>query len=84
MHTEIQTFVYVYRSRGIATGSSAALAYLMIFVLTKSFIPIVICISLEYTMILLGCIGLLGLVYLCFYLPETENKTLLEIEEYFS
>lgn len=74
----------VYRSRGIATGSSAALAYLMIFIITKSFLPIEICLNLEYTMILFGCTGLLGLVYLCFYLPETENKTLLEIEEFFS
>lgn len=84
MYIDFQTFVCVYRSRGIATGSSAALAYLMIFVLTKSYISIEIYLSLEYTMILFGCTGLLGLIYLCFYLPETENKTLLEIEEFFS
>lgn len=38
----------------------------------------------EYTMILFGCIGLIGLIYFYFCLPETENKTLLEIEEYFA
>jgi len=34
-------------------------------------------------MLLFGGIGIFGLVYLYFYLPETEKKTLLEIEEYF-
>jgi len=34
-------------------------------------------------MILFGCVGVFGLIYLYFYLPETENKTLLEIEEFF-
>lgn len=40
--------------------------------------------TLEYTIVLFGCIGIAGLVYLYFYLPETENKTLLEIEEFFA
>lgn len=35
-------------------------------------------------MILFGIIGIFGFVYFYFYLPETENKTLLEIEEYFT
>lgn len=39
--------------------------------------------SLEYTMVLFSCTGFLGLIYFYFYLPETENKTLLEIEEFF-
>lgn len=39
--------------------------------------------TLEYTMLLFGGIGIFGLIYLYIYLPETENKTLLEIEEYF-
>lgn len=34
-------------------------------------------------MLLFGSIGLFGLVYIYFYLPETEKKTLLEIEENF-
>lgn len=39
--------------------------------------------SLEYTMILFGCVGVFGMIYFYFYFPETENKTLLEIEEFF-
>lgn len=40
--------------------------------------------TLEYTMILYGLIGIFGLIYFYFYLPETENQTLLEIEEHFA
>ncbi|CAI6369879.1 unnamed protein product [Macrosiphum euphorbiae] len=69
-------------ARGIATGSSAGLSYLLIFILTKSYIEIEILLTLEYTMVLFGCLGIFGSLYLYFYLPETENKTLLEIEEF--
>lgn len=40
--------------------------------------------TLEYTLVLFGFIGIFGLIYLYLYLPETENKTLLEIEEHFA
>lgn len=40
--------------------------------------------SFEYTLLLFSSIGFIGLIYFYFYLPETENKTLLEIEEYFA
>jgi len=74
---------YFYRSRGVAAGSCAALSYLLMFILTKSYLIVEINLTLEYTMLLFGGIGIFGLVYLYFYLPETEKKTLLEIEEYF-
>jgi len=75
--------LFFYRSRGVAAGSCAALSYLLMFILTKSYLTIEIFLTLEYTMLLFGGIGIFGLVYLYLYLPETENKTLLEIEEYF-
>ncbi|KAL4143636.1 hypothetical protein QTP88_005948 [Uroleucon formosanum] len=71
------------KSRGVAAGSSAALSYLLMFILTKSYLIVEINLTLEYTMLLFGGIGLFGLGYLYFYLPETEKKSLLEIEEYF-
>ncbi|CAI6373675.1 unnamed protein product [Macrosiphum euphorbiae] len=76
--------VFPNKARGIATGSSAGLSYLLIFILTKSYIEIEILLTLEYTMVLFGCLGIFGSLYLYFYLPETENKTLLEIEEFFT
>ncbi|XP_025416578.1 facilitated trehalose transporter Tret1-like isoform X2 [Sipha flava] len=76
--------IFPNKSRGIATSMCTALAYIILFSLTKSYLSIEIYLSLEYTMILFGCIGLIGLIYFYFSLPETENKTLLEIEEYFA
>lgn len=39
--------------------------------------------SLEYTMIVFSGIGIIGMIYFYICVPETENKTLLEIEEFF-
>jgi len=72
-----------YRSRGVAAGSCAASSYMLMFILTKLYLTVEINLTLEYTMLLFGGIGLFGLVYIYFYLPETEKKTLLQIEENF-
>ncbi|XP_050058357.1 facilitated trehalose transporter Tret1-like isoform X1 [Aphis gossypii] len=76
--------VFPNKSRGIATGVCAGMSYLLLFALTKSYLTVEMFLSIEYSMCLFGCIGIFGLIYLYFYLPETENKTLLEIEEFFT
>lgn len=76
--------VFPNKSRGIATGLTAGLTYLQIFILTKSYLTVETLLTLEYTMVFFGCFGILGSLYFYFYLPETENKTLLEIEESFT
>ncbi|XP_026807795.1 facilitated trehalose transporter Tret1-like [Rhopalosiphum maidis] len=76
--------VFPNKSRGIATGVCAGMSYLLLFALTKSYLTVEMFLSIEYSMLLFGCIGICGLVYFYFYLPETENKTLLEIEEFFA
>lgn len=60
------------------------MSYLLLFTLTKSYLTVEMVLSIEYTMLLFGCIGIFGLIYFYNYLPETENKTLLEIEEFFT
>lgn len=75
---------YFYRSRGIATGVCAGMSYLLLFALTKSYLTVEMFLSIEYSMFFFSCIGICGLIYFYFYLPETENKTLLEIEEFFT
>lgn len=75
--------VFPNKSRGVATSTTSGLAYIILFTLTKSYLIVEMYLSLEYTMILFGCVGVFGLIYFYFYLPETENKTLLEIEEFF-
>lgn len=54
------------------------------FVLTKLYLPVENILGLGYTLIVFGVIGVLGLVIVFLLLPETENKTLLEIEDFFS
>jgi len=80
----IKFIFYFYRSRGIATGVCAGMSYLLLFTLTKSYLTVEMILSIEYTMLLFGCFGIFGLIYFYNYLPETENKTLLEIEEFFA
>ncbi|XP_060878897.1 facilitated trehalose transporter Tret1-like isoform X2 [Metopolophium dirhodum] len=75
--------VFPNKSRGIAIGLSAGLLYLLIFVLRKSYLAVEALLTLEYTMVFFGFFGIFGSLYLYFFLPETENKTLLEIEEFF-
>ncbi|XP_050533052.1 uncharacterized protein LOC126901007 [Daktulosphaira vitifoliae] len=75
--------IYPNKARGIATGTSAAIYYLLTFILVKEYLSIEEYLSLEYTMISFGIIGIIGFIYLFLYLPETEHKTLLEIEEIF-
>lgn len=54
------------------------------FILTKLYISIEFFLTVGYAMITFSSIGVVGFVYLYYYLPETENKTLLEIEDYFT
>lgn len=54
------------------------------FILTKLYLTVEVLLTLGYTMILFSSIGIFGLVYLYYYLPETENKTFLEVEAHFA
>ena len=60
------------------------MSYLLLFTLTKSYLTVEMFLKIEYSMLLFACIGIFGLIYFYIYLPETENKTLLEIEEFFA
>lgn len=71
------------RGRGIASGLTAALAFLMTFVLTKSFLEMQAWFTLPGLFIVYGAITLVGTLYLYACMPETENKTLQQIETFF-
>lgn len=51
--------------------------------MTKFYLDLETFTGFYNTFVLFGFIGLIGLVYLHFQLPETENKTLNEISEHF-
>lgn len=55
----------------------------MTFVLTKSFLETQAWFTLPGVFIVYGAITLIGTLYLYACMPETENKTLQEIEQFF-
>lgn len=70
--------------RGILGGLTTCTAHICVFVVVKTY-PILIQILSSYgTFFLYGCVSLLGTIYLYFNLPETKNRTLQEIEDYFA
>lgn len=71
------------RGRGIAGGVSAACGYSFIFVVTKSYIYLEHWLDIWGALLVYAVIGVWGIFYLYYCLPETEGKTLAEIEPYF-
>lgn len=53
------------------------------FIGTKFYLSVENILTLEYTLILFGSIGICSSIYIYFRVPVTENKTLLDIEKYF-
>ncbi|KAK4871608.1 hypothetical protein RN001_015732 [Aquatica leii] len=75
--------VFPSKVRGIGTGLTTCIAYICNFVIIKIY-PLVIKKISNYNMFLLfGCVSLLGTMFVALCLPETNGKTLKEIEEYF-
>ncbi|CAH0381017.1 unnamed protein product [Bemisia tabaci] len=70
--------------RGLATGISAAFSKLMGAAEVKSYLYIEAWVDLSGVMYLYGTATILGTLYLYFYLPETEGKSLEQIEVYFT
>uniref|UniRef100_A0A146LF03 Facilitated trehalose transporter Tret1 n=1 Tax=Lygus hesperus TaxID=30085 RepID=A0A146LF03_LYGHE len=68
-------------ARGLSAGICAAGAYLSYFFFTKTYFFFEHLISLTGVFILYGAISLAGGLYLYAFMPETEGKTLEEIEE---
>ncbi|XP_075215600.1 facilitated trehalose transporter Tret1-like [Lycorma delicatula] len=75
--------VFPLEGRGIAGGIAAAASYFQGFIITKTYINFSSWFGLHGTLCIYGTIGLFGLFYLYYCLPETEGKTLEQIEEFF-
>ncbi|CAH0596285.1 unnamed protein product [Chrysodeixis includens] len=75
--------VFPFRSRGIATAMAAAASYIIFFLAAKTNYNIEYAFHLSGTFALYGIIGFIGTLYLYLFLPETEQKTLAEIEAYY-
>ncbi|XP_041983285.1 facilitated trehalose transporter Tret1-like [Aricia agestis] len=76
--------VFPFRCRATAQGFAAASYYVFTFVGSKTFIDIEQGFKLWGTFATYAGFSFVGTIYLYFFLPETENKTLQEIEEFYS
>ncbi|XP_025416373.1 facilitated trehalose transporter Tret1-like [Sipha flava] len=75
--------IFPMKSRNITCSTCVALGYLMSFFMIKFFPQFSAFVQLYNTFTIFGVAGLFGSVYFYFYLPETENKSLQEISEFF-
>ncbi|CAH1636007.1 unnamed protein product [Spodoptera littoralis] len=75
--------VFPFRSRGIATALAAASNYIIYFGAAKTNYNIEYAFHLSGTFGIYAIFGFIGTIYLYLFLPETEKKTLAEIEAYY-
>ncbi|CAI6348431.1 unnamed protein product [Macrosiphum euphorbiae] len=75
--------IFPMKSKNVGAGLSSATYFILSFLMTKFYLDLEMFTGFYNTFVLFGSIGLIGLVYLHFQLPETENKTLNEISEHF-
>ncbi|XP_050680042.1 facilitated trehalose transporter Tret1-like isoform X2 [Leptidea sinapis] len=76
--------VFPFRSRATAQGLAAASNYVFSFIGSKTFIDLEGLVKLWGAFAVYACFGFAGSIYLYFFLPETEGKSLQKIESYYS
>ncbi|XP_045779159.1 facilitated trehalose transporter Tret1-like [Maniola jurtina] len=75
--------LFPFRSRASAQGLSAASNYVFSFIGTKTLFDLESNLRLWGTFAVYAGFGFIGAIYLYFFLPETEGKTLQEIEDFY-
>lgn len=75
--------VFPFRSRGVAIGMSAAVSYVIVFIATKSNYNLEKAFHLSGAFAVYATFAFIGTIYLYFFLPETELKSLEEIEAFY-
>ncbi|XP_022195528.1 facilitated trehalose transporter Tret1-2 homolog isoform X1 [Nilaparvata lugens] len=75
--------VFPTRGRGIGGGLSAACYYIEFFLVSKTFLQLQSVLALYGVCFFYGGLGVVGIIYLYFCLPETEGKRLDEVEKFF-
>jgi SP family facilitated glucose transporter-like MFS transporter 8 len=69
--------------RSVASGASGSIGYILGFVANKTYFYMLNSLTMPGTFWLYGVVSLVGSVWFYFFLPETEGRTLLEIQEHF-
>lgn len=75
--------VFPVNVRSTASGLSSGLGYIFAFLANKLFLSMVATLTLSGTFWFYSTVAFIGCIIFYFTLPETENRTLLEIEEHF-
>lgn len=73
--------VFPLHLRGFGSGISSTIALLAIFAVVKATPSLFDTLGSSGAFLLFGCVACLGTVFLWWFLPETKDKTLQEIEE---
>lgn len=81
---EIDFYVLFFRSRGIVNGIAAALNYLFGFITKKTYYNLETALSLPGTALFYSIVCGIGLIFTYNVLPETENRSLEDIELHFA
>lgn len=69
--------------RSASSGLSSGIGYIFAFLSNKIFLQMVSTLTLAGTFWFYSAVAFIGCIILYFTLPETENRSLLEIEEHF-
>uniref|UniRef100_A0AAG5DGI4 Major facilitator superfamily (MFS) profile domain-containing protein n=1 Tax=Anopheles atroparvus TaxID=41427 RepID=A0AAG5DGI4_ANOAO len=75
--------VYPTKIRGFASGLTIFFGYTMSFIILKIYPSLVDTMGNAHVFILFGCVSVLGIVFVYFFLPETKGRTLQDIEDHF-
>lgn len=75
---------YINRSRGVASGLTAGLFYFMAFLSKKTYYNLETTMSLPGVTLFYAILSAFALILMYLILPETEDRTLEEIELHFS
>ncbi|XP_068085869.1 facilitated trehalose transporter Tret1-2 homolog [Anabrus simplex] len=75
--------VFPFRTRGLGSGVAAAMSYVLGFVASKSFLWLQLNLGRSGVFWLYGALSVLGVALLGWKMPETEGKSLAEIENFY-
>eukprot|EP00102_Acyrthosiphon_pisum_P027929 XP_016665139.1 PREDICTED: facilitated trehalose transporter Tret1 isoform X1 [Acyrthosiphon pisum] len=77
------TEIFPAKSRNILCSVCTGVCFIITFFMAKYYPELSILVEFYNLFTIVGIVGLFGCIYFYFYLPETENKTLQEITEFF-